>query len=169
MSFRIIAVAAASSLVFAGLLAAKPYDPERSAPQSGFAQCREICQGGCMSFDKQINNKQMIRQHRHEMRMQRRMARQHMRELRHERLFGGPGMAPGGPMAPGPEMRRQMMERRHQELFGGPGGPMAPAPEMRRRMKFQDQNFGPMMRPDRPMGPPPHMRFRDGKRAPRAL
>ena len=112
MIFRLITIAAVLSLVIAGSAAAKPYDPERSAPQNSLGPCPGVCPGGCVKQDKQIKHSRLDRLERREARIHRRMARQHIRDMRQHEMFGGPGMAPPMGMAPGPEMRKEMMQRR---------------------------------------------------------
>ncbi len=173
MRYRVIGLAVLGGLLLASSVLAKPYDPERSAPQ-GDNQWRGQCGNGpCMHQQEMMKHRQMARELRHEARMHRRMARMHARGCCPEQF--GPGMGFGGPM--GPEMRHEMRrERRHamqQEMFGTPGMnpdfPMAPPPFARERMQLRQEQFGPQMNPDRPMGPPPqHMRFRDGMKHPRA-
>lgn len=159
MRYRVIGLAVLGGLLLASSVLAKPYDPERSAPQGDNLWRGQCGNGPCM--------------HQQEMMKHRRMARMHARGCCPEQF--GPGMGFNGPM--GPEMRHEMRrERRHamqQEMFGTPGMnpdfPMGPPPFARERMQLRQEQFGPEMNPDRPMGPPPqHMRFRDGMKHPRA-
>ena len=158
MRYRVIGLTILSGLLLAGSVLAKPYDPERSAPQKDYKPRREFSDSERMHFQKHRMHKQMTRQHRHKAMRHHEMAMMHKREFRHERF--------------GPDMRREHRREMRHEMFGGPGMnpdfPKGPPPFARERMQLRQEQFGPGMNPEHPMGPPQHMRFRDGMKHPRA-
>lgn len=154
-----------SIFVSAASLFAKPYDPERSAPQSDYKPRKEFSQQERMHMRKSMKHRMLAREFRHEAMKHRDMARMHRRELRRDNC-------PQGFDCPvGPQMQRERIHKFRNDTFRGPGFEnRGPRPMMKRHMQFRNEQFGePQMNPDRPMAPPPHMRFRDGKRGPRAL
>jgi len=117
-------------------------DEQPSSPREYRGTCPN---SDCPEFHKFKEHRDMAREHAREFRFHRRMAREQMREFRND--------GPAPMMPPEHQMRPPRFEH-----FQRPMHPFGP------------QYFGPPVPPGEcPMGPPPHMRHRDGKHGPRAL
>lgn len=164
MTPRVISLAILSILVLAASLLAKPYDPERSAPQGDYKNRKELAPQERMHMRKHMKHKMMAKEFRHEAMRHREMARMHKRELM------GDNCPQGFDCPNGPQMRRERMHKFRNDNFSPNFDRMGPPPHFRRQIQMEREQLGaPPMNPDQPMGPPQHMRFREGKKGPRAL